>query len=413
MPTDYAAQKERLKWFNQARFGMFIHWGLYSLLGRGEWVRYTESIPTDEYQSLSSKFNPRHFDARSWARLAKEAGMKYMVLTAKHHDGFCLFDSHHTNFTAPRTAAQRDFVAEYITACREEGLGVGLYFSVKDWDFPAYFEGPEKNPQGWKKLVEHLHNQVRELLTNYGQIDILWYDCPDDANFRGGWGDKTKDIWRSEELEIMVRALQPQILTNNRSGLPGDFATPEQEIPNAYYQDGFFESCITMNHSWGFSSNEGEYKTSTRLLEQLTACAARGGNYLLNVGPNPDGQISPQAVDRLLEMGQWLKICGQAIYGTERILPNWWDFCTSGRITTKGDNAYVIMQTWPGDGRMVLAQLGNHVPKAELLGAAGTLTVKRKGRQLIVEGLPHQPPIHPFNVIKLTLDGSPQPQYYY
>ena len=177
---------ESIRWFTNARFGMFIHWGVYALLGRGEWARYTEAIPADEYHALAQAFKPRYFDAAAWARLAKAAGMKYMVLTAKHHDGFCLFDSQYTDFTSVKTAAQRDFVAEYVAACRAEGLGVGLYFSVKDWDFPAYFDGPERNPAGWAELVTHFHNQTKELLTNYGKIDILWFDCPDDANFRGG-----------------------------------------------------------------------------------------------------------------------------------------------------------------------------------------------------------------------------------
>ena len=395
---------------------MFIHWGLYSLLGRGEWVRYTESIPSNEYRQLAAGFQPRNFDARTWAAVARAAGMRYMVLTAKHHDGFCLFESRHTDFTAPRTAARRDLVAEYVTACREAGLGVGLYLSVKDWDFPVYFEGPEKNPDEWGKLVNHFHGQVEELLTNYGKIDILWYDCPDDANFRGGWGDRTKDIWRSEELDVMVRQLQPQILTNNRSGLRGDFVTPEQEIPHAYYGEGFFESCVTMNDSWGFTDQDGgEYKSTRRLLEQLVACAARGGNYLLNVGPDADGLIPAPAVARLSEMGAWLKIHGEAVYGTGRMLPNWWDYTTTGRMTTKGNAAYAIIQNWsvqPG-GQVVLAQLRNDVKTAVLMGTGQVLHTERKGRQLIVSGLPSEPPVRPFNVIKLELDGPPQVQFHY
>lgn len=404
---------ERMKWFNEARFGMFIHWGVYSLLGRGEWVRFIESIPSSEYRALASQFVPQHFDARSWAQLAKAAGMKYMVLTAKHHDGFCLFDSQFTDFTAPRSAARRDFVAEYVVACREAGLGVGLYLSVKDWDFPAYFDGPEKNPEGWQKMVEHFHHQTRELLTNYGRIDILWYDCPDDANFRGGWGERTKDVWRSEELDAVVRRLQPHILTNNRSGLRGDFSTPEQEIPSAFYGEGFFECCMTMNDSWGFAANGGEYKTSRHLMGQLIASAARGGNYLLNVGPDADGIIPEVAVQRLREIGIWLEAYGEAIYGTERILPNWWDFTFGGRVTTKGNCAYVILQSWPTNGRLVLFQLANAVERAALMGSAEVLPVRREGRQLIIEGLPTEPPSSLAGVIKLELDGPAQVQYHY
>lgn len=413
METIAETKQARLKWFNDARFGMFVHWGLYSLLGRGEWVRYQEAVPAEDYHSLAHQFNPRYFDANGWANLATEAGMKYMVLTTKHHDGFCLFDSRYTDFTAPRTAAQRDLVAEYVSACREAGLGVGLYFSVKDWSFPAYFDGPEKNPVGWNKLVEHFHHQVEELLTNYGKIDILWYDCPDDANFRGGWGERTKDIWRSETLDVMVHQLQPDILTNNRSGLKGDFSTPEQEIPAAFSGDGFFESCVTMNHAWGYYPNDNEYKSTQQLLSQLVACAARGGNYLLNVGPDPDGVIPQLAVSRLLEIGKWLKVHGEAIYGTERTLPNWWDYTSTGRITTKGSNAYAILQYWDSSGQIILPQLANTVHSALLLGNGQELTVKHDRRRLIVEGLPPTPPAMPFNVIKLELDGTPKAQFYY
>ncbi len=413
METQSDRQLARLRWFQEARFGMFIHWGLYSHIGRGEWVRYQEAIPSEEYTNLALQFNPRNFDANGWAQLAKAAGMRYMVLTAKHHDGFCLFDSQHTDFTAPRTASQRDFVAEYVSACRKAGLGVGLYFSVKDWSFPAYFEGPEQNPTGWNALVDHVHRQVEELLTNYGKIDILWYDGPDDANFRGGWGDRTKHMWRAEELNVMVHQLQPDILTNNRFGLSGDFSTPEQEIPAAFSGEVLFESCVTMDNSWGYYPNGSEYKSVKQLLGQLVSCAARGGNYLLNVGPDSDGLIPQPAVSRLLSIGDWLKIHGEAIYGTERVLPNWWDYTSTGRITTKGTTAYVIVQNWPSSNQIVLSQLRNAVDSAVLLGNGQELSVKRDGRRLIVQGLPTTPPSMPLNIIKLELVGQPEAQYYY
>ncbi len=413
METQSDRQLARLQWFQEARFGMFIHWGLYSHIGRGEWVRYLEAIPSEEYATLALQFKPRNFDADGWAQLAKAAGMRYMVFTAKHHDGFCLFDSRHTDFTTARTAAQRDFVAEYVRACRKAGLGVGLYFSVKDWSFPAYFEGPEQNPTGWNALVNHVHRQVEELLTNYGKIDILWYDGPDDANFRGGWGDRTKHVWRAEELNVMVHQLQPDILTNNRLGLSGDFSTPEQEIPSAFSGDVLFESCVTMDNSWGYYPNGSEYKSVKQLLGQLVSCAARGGNYLLNVGPDSDGLIPQPAVSRLLLMGDWLKIHGEAIYGTERFLPNWWDHTSTGRITTKGTTAYLIVQNWSSSNQIVLSQLRNTVDSAVLLGNGQELSVKRDGRRLIVHGLPTIPPSMPLNIIKLELVGQPEAQYYY
>jgi alpha-L-fucosidase len=401
-----------IRWFTDARFGMFIHWGVYSLLGRGEWARYTEAIPPDEYHALAQAFHPRHFDATGWARLAKAAGMKYMVLTAKHHDGFCLFDSQYTDFTSVKTAARRDFVAEYVAACRAEGLGVGLYFSVKDWDFPAYFDGPERNPHGWAKGVQHFHNQAKELLTNYGKIDIFWFDCADDANFRGGWGDATKDVWRSQELVEWIHATQPGTLINNRSGLPGDFRTPEQTIPRTS-QEGIFESCVTMTHNhWGYCPAD-PFKETWHLLSDLVACAARGGNYLLNVGPDPDGVIPLPACERLLEIGRWMEVHGEAIYGSQRILPDWWDHFSTGRITTRDNIAYLVVQLWSPTGALSLNQLQNDVRRATLLASGQELQVRRIGRRVLIEGLPALPPAMPFNVVKLELDGPAKPQVYY
>ncbi len=403
---------ENIRWFTNARFGMFIHWGVYSLLGRGEWVRYLEAIPPEEYHALAQAFQPRYFDATAWARLAKAAGMKYMVLTAKHHDGYCLFDSQYTDFTSVKTAAKRDFVAEYVAACRAEGLGVGLYFSVKDWEFPAYFDGPERNPEGWAKLVEHFHHQTKELLTNYGKIDIFWFDCPDDANFRGGWGEQTKDVWRSQELADWIEAKQPGILLNNRFGLPGDFRTPEQTIPRTSHKE-IFESNLTITYKhWGYCPAD-PYKEVWRLLNELVSCVALGGNYLLNVSPDPDGVIPLPAYERLLAIGQWMQTHGEAIYGTEHILPNWWDNFSVGRITTKGNNAYLIIQLWSPNGSLSLNQLKNNVQRATLLATGQELQVRRDGRRLWIEGLPALPPAALFNVVKLELDGPAEPQLYY
>lgn len=313
----------RLAWFNEARFGMFIHWGLYSLLGRGEWVRFQERIPAAEYAALADEFAPRFYDPRAWARLAREAGMRYMVLTAKHHDGFCLFDSKQTNFSSVKTAARRDLVAEYVAACREEGLGVGLYFTLKDWTFPAYFRGPDADPSGWAEMVAFIHAQVRELMTQYGSIDILWYDGGDDANFRWAWAGRTDEVWRSAELNAMARSCQPGILINDRSGLPEDFGTPEQEIPTSAGAGRMEEACITLNNNWGFNPGDQEWKSPVRVLSQLVACAARGNNYLLNVGPDPNGVVPQPAVDCLQAVGAWMKRHGEAIYGTQAALPDW------------------------------------------------------------------------------------------
>lgn len=393
---------------------MFLHWGLYSLLGRGEWVKYHEGIPTGEYRELASRFTAQKYRPAEWAALARRAGMRYMVLTTKHHDGFCLFSSKYSDFTAAKTAAGRDLVEEYVEACRREGLGVGLYFSVKDWSFPAYFRGPENDPAGWSELVGCFHSQVEELMTNYGKIDILFYDGDDDANFRGGWGEKTADVWKSEELDRRVRRLQPDILINNRCGLRGDYGTPEQEIPMTNKNRARkCECCLTMNDSWGYTKGDLCWKSTPQLLHNLTACAARGYNLLLNVGPDGDGVIPPEAVERLQEIGLWMDTHGEAVYGTECALPDWWDFTSAGRITTRGNTAYLLLEKWSGSGELTVNTIQNRILSAELMATGEKLSVERRGRQTVIGGLPVQPPFPWMNVIKAELDAAPQAQFYY
>ncbi len=271
---------------------------------------------------------------------------------------------------------------------------------------------PSATRKGGRRLVDHFHNQTKELLTNYGKIDILWFDCADDANFRGGWGEQTPDVWRSQELGAWIEEAQPGILINNRGGLPGDFRTPEQTIPHGS-QPGVFESCVTMTHKhWGYCPAD-PYKDVWRILDELISCVAVGGNYLLNVGPDPDGVIPLPACARLLEIGRWLETHGEAIYGTERLLPDWWDHTSTGRITTKDNIAYLIVQLWSPTGSLSLNQLQNDVRRATLLATGQTLTVRREGRRLLIEGLSPLPPALPFNVVKLELDGPAAAQFYY
>lgn len=409
------AGKDRLAWFNEQRFGMFIHWGLYAIPGKGEWYRYHDAVPAEEYHKLAEVFQPRFFRPREWARLAKETGMRYMVLTAKHHDGFCLFDSQYTEFTSVKTAAKRDFVREYVEACREEGLGVGIYFSVKDWDFPAYFDGPQKNPEGFEKAVQHFHNQALELMSNYGKIDVLFYDCSDDANFYGNWGDKTaSEVWRSKELNAKIRQLQPGIVINNRSGEPEDYATPENVILAAVDdRDRMHESCMTMNDSWGYRPYDHNYKSTGELIRQLIACASRGCNYLLNVGPDPDGRIPQEAAERLREIGVWMQMYGEAVYGTDVSLPNWWNFSGHGTILTKGNRLYLCMEDWPREGVEVLTTIKNRILSAKVMRTGQKLSVRREGRRVFIEGLPIIKPGLWTDILELEVEGTPEVPYYY
>lgn len=355
---DREAYDRRMEWYRDARFGMFIHWGLYAIPARGEWVRSIEQIPKEDYMKYFEEFNPVDFDPRKWAKAAKEAGMKYMVLTAKHHDGFCLFDSQYTDFKSTNTKCGRDLVAEYVDAVRAEGLKVGLYFSLLDWfhdDFPHYGDRnhPMRNNPAYKnddrdfdRYLTYMHNQVREICTNYGKLDVLWFDFSYDT-LRG-------EAWKATELIKMVRKLQPDVIIDNRlevsgegygslaAGNPtpyhGDFVSPEQMIPPNGIQDVngndiAWESCVTMNNHWGYCANDHFFKPAPMLIKKLVECVSKGGNLLLNVGPDARGNIPEESIERLAEIGKWMKKNGESIYGCGKAGIEKPDF---GRVTRHG-----------------------------------------------------------------------------
>lgn len=405
MAQESPSYSDRMKWFHQARFGMFIHWGLYSILGRGEWVMFQERIKAREYARLAKRFRPKNFDANTWARTAAEAGMKYMVLTTRHHDGFCLYDSKVSDFTAPRTGG-KDYVAEYVEACRRAGLKVGLYYSLLDWRFPGYFEpAARKYQKSVTELVDQAHAQVKELMSGYGKIDVLWYD--------GGWvahgGAGVTDIaafWRAGDLNAMVRKLQPSILINNRSGTQEDLDTPEQHVTASAAGRGW-ESCMTIGDApgWGYVKNNPNMKSPTQLLHHLVNAAVGEGNFLLNVGPKPDGTIRKEEVVRLEAMGEWLQTNGEAIYGSQRcelsagMLGEW---------TRKGSTGYLHVMRWPGkEARVPLVK--TEALSATLLGSDASLTLKRGyNGQLVIGGLPSKPPYTTINVIKVQFAEEPR-----
>ena len=406
-------------WFREAAFGLFIHWGAYAQYGRGEQVLFREHLDQAEYARAACAWQPRNFDAAAWARAAREAGCRYAVLTTRHHDGFCLWDSKLTDYTTAAQAAGRDFIAEYTAAFRREGLRVGLYYSLADWRIPAYWEGPAHDPAGWEAFRAYVHGQVRELLSNYGQIDVIWFD--------GAWPHSALD-WRSFELVEMMRALQPGILINNRLGLLpaegdplhqhadggigvgesrqlGDFGTPEHHITAEAGR--LWESCqVTTWRLWGYTRGE-RWRPADLLLDMLVESASKGGNLLLNVGPDGDGRFPPQAQERLAQLGEWLAVHGEAIYGTEA--GEVCEFITRGRQTKKGNNLYLLVRFWDGAPDLRLAGLATPVRRASLLTTGAELAFEQAGDVVTLHGLPREAPSALFPVIRLECAAPPQP----
>jgi len=408
MPEQGVDYDERIKWFHQARFGIFVHWGLYSLLERGEWVMYRERIPADEYAELAGHFTGGEFDAEKMAGIAADAGAKYMVMTTRHHDGFCLFDSKVSDFTSVRTAAGRDFIGEYVEAARKAGLRVGFYYSLLDWRFPGYFE-PDKYPDSARAMVEQAHAQVEELLCNYGKIDVLWYDGGWAAD-GGGWKDTSRAamarFWRSAELNQMAREKNPSILINNRSGLDEDLDTPEQHVTASEPGRGW-ESCMTMGDScgWGFIRNNPNFKTVPQLLQYLVTAAAGEGNYLLNIGPRGDGRIRREEKERLAAIGEWLAINGEAVYGSQRCeLPG----AMLGAWTRSGRTGYLHIFRWPGE-EAVIPLVATKALSAKLLSTGEDVEVRQEHNgRLVFSGLPKEPPHPCLNVIRVDFAAEPQ-----
>ena len=356
------AYERRVKWFTEARFGMFIHFGLYSIPARGEWVRSEEFIPKEDYDPLINEFNPTRCDMRQWMRTARDAGMQYVLFTAKHHDDFCLYDSAYTDFKSTNSPAGRDFVREFLDAAREYGLRAGLYFSIIDWrhpDFPHY--GDKQHPmrndpaygnenRDFNRYLDFFHAQVKEVCSNYGKLDLIWFDF--------SYDDLRGEAWRGTELMEMVRSLQPDVVINNRlevsgegygslaEGRPtpyhGDFVTPEKMIPPHGLLDVegrplVWESCVTMNEHWGYCATDNFYKPAPMLIKQLVECVSKGGNMILNVGPDATGRFPQQSLEILAEMGRWLDRNGESIYGCG---PAGMEKPEYGRITRKGNTLY-------------------------------------------------------------------------
>jgi alpha-L-fucosidase len=370
---------------------MFIHFGLYSVLGRHEWAMEMEGIPVAEYEQLAKRFNPKPNSARAWARLAKQAGQKYMVMTTKHHEGFCHFDTKLTDYCAPKQAAGRDLVKEYVDAARAEGLRVGFYYSLMDWHHP---DGAlcATDEQARRRFVDYIHGQIRELLTNYGKIDILWYDVAWPLDAKG---------WESEKMNSMVFELQPDIIVNNRNKLPGDFATPEQKIQA---DERAWESCMTMNGSWGYQKADDDWKTPKTIVRNLVTCAHDTGNYLLNIGPKPDGSIPEESVKILTSVGKWMDRNGPAIYQSEKCQPR---RSALAGFTRKGNTLYMHVHFWPGEA-VSLGGLMNQVKSARLLASGHDVKFEQDKFRVRFLNLPAKAADEPVTTIAIECDGAPK-----
>ncbi|MBC8327555.1 MAG: alpha-L-fucosidase [Planctomycetes bacterium] len=419
----------RLDWWREARFGLFLHWGLYAVpagkWGQGtdyaEWIQNSAHIPVETYEGFLEQFNPVEFDADAWVLAAKAAGMKYIVITSKHHDGFALFDSKVSDYDVMATPFQRDVMQELAAACARHGLRMCWYHSIMDWHHPDYlprrgWEQGTRSAEGadLDRYVEYLRAQVTELLTNYGPIGVMWFDGEWEATWNHDYGQALYDL---------CRELQPEVIVNNRvdvgrggmagmstgPGYAGDFGTPEQEIPPTGLPGVDWETCMTMNRHWGYNERDHDYKSATDLVRKLCDIASKGGNFLLNIGPTARGTFPDESLERLREIGAWMDVNGGSIHGTSASpfaeLP--WGRCTvkPGRRSTR---IYLQVFDWPADGHLVVPGLGNQPVGARLLADPGRgLVVERQGGDLVVRMLPEAAPSPHASVIELTVEGAP------
>jgi alpha-L-fucosidase len=383
-------------WFTHDRFGMFIHWGLYAMLGRHEWVKQREEIRDEDYQIYFDLFNPDLFEPKEWARAAREAGMKYFVITAKHHEGFCLWDSKFTDYKATNTPAGRDLLREVVDAFRAEGLRVGFYYSLLDWHHPDITWDrlhsmrnkitPEEFNKGRKqsRYAKYMRDQVTELLTNYGKIDILWFDF----SYPGENG-KGRDEWESEKMIKLVRKLQPDIIVDNRLDLPGsgDIVTPEQYTPDKELvdEDGkpvVWEGCQTLSGSWGYHRDEASWKSVKMCVEMLVNHVSRNGNLLMNVGPTSRGYLDQRAQDRLAGYAAWMKVHSRSIYGCGQA-PEEFPAPSDCRYTYNAATKclYLHLFAWPFK-HIHLENLAGKVKYAQLLADGSEIKRREAGNAI-------------------------------
>ena len=431
---------ERMQWWRDARFGMFIHWGVYAVPagtwdgrqigGIGEWIMNRGKIPVADYQRIAKDFNPVKYDPDAWVRMAKEAGMKYIVITSKHHDGFALFETKASKWNVvDATPYGKDLLKPLAEACKRYGIKLGFYYSqAQDWNNPGGSAARRPTKEGWanpdsviidaytkehnghwdpaqekRTFAEYIDAvavpQVRELLTNYGELAVLWWDTPTNMTDEA-----------AAKLQSLL-SLQPAIITNDRlkrPNFPGDHKTPEQRIPNLADLDGTdWETCMTMNGTWGYKSYDHNYKSPTTLIRNLLDIASKGGNFLLNVGPTAEGEFPQESVSILAEMGKWMKVNGEAVYGTTAspwgLFP--WGRCTK-KETTKGTILYFSVFEWPSDGKLIIPGLKNSLVSATMLANGARLKTTASKDGILTISLPASAPDQAASVIKVEVRGK-------
>jgi alpha-L-fucosidase len=433
LPAESPAERDaRMAWWREARFGLFIHWGVYAVAAgvweasmvdsAGEWIMNGANIPVDQYEKLAGKFNPVKYDPAAWVRAARDAGMKYIVITSKHHDGFCLFDTRATTWdVVDATPYHQDLLAPLARECRAQGLHFCVYYSIMDWHHPAQYRGSEKqynptriHPEKKAEYMAYMKTQFEELL-RICDPEVLWFD--------GEWPDWfTEDDGR--EIYVFLRSLKPKIIINNRVGkgragmeglskgdreYVGDFGTPEQQIPPTGLPGVDWESCMTMNDTWGFREDDRNWKDARTLLRNLIDIASKGGNYLLNVGPTKEGLIPPVSVKRLAQIGKWMQQNGESIHGSKASPFLKLSFGRATRKELPGGNTrlYFHVFEWPAGGKLVTPGLANKPLKAFLLAGGAALAAERAGDAIAIT-LPKEMPDADATVVVLDIEGPPR-----
>jgi alpha-L-fucosidase len=399
-----ASRDRRMAWWREARFGMFVHFGLYSVLGRHEWAMAVENWPVADYEKLADKFLPKPGAPREWAALAKKAGMKYMVMTTRHHEGFSLWNSKANPFNSINYGPKRDIVKEFVEACKENDLRIGFYSSLMDWHHPdggaaAYDSGARK------RFNDYIYALNEELLTQYGKIDILWYDV---ALPMENW-----EGWNSVEMNQRLRAIQPDLIIDDRSRLNEDFGTPEEHVTAEASRD--WEACMTFNGlSWGYVDSEQAAPYSynaQRIIKMLSTCAGGAGNLLLNIGPAPDGSVPPEAVEPLTTVGNWLERNGGAVYGRVDRFKEGWGFGSGvSSLSKKGKTLYVWNWIWPPNRELIIGGFAGKLVSAQILATGQKLAFTQEKYRVILKDLPPEGRDKTAGVTVIALEFESEPE---